>query len=121
MQRREWKLGLGLDAACTQDVHVKRALASIYEEGCLADARLASDDDCPALRRPCPVEQLTDCCALLVTPEEDGCLRRCGAHQAEDHATPRHSRRIAYGLWRLQTSIVLPVPARPKSRGGAIR
>ena len=82
VERREWKLGLGLDAACAQDVHVERALTRIYEEGCLADAGLASDDDCPALRGPCPVEQHTDCLALLVTPEEDGCLRRCGAHQS---------------------------------------
>ena len=80
VERREWKLGLGLDAACTQDVHVERSVTRIYEEGRLADSRLASDDDCPALRRPCPVEQHTDSRALLVTPEEHGHLARRGAH-----------------------------------------
>ncbi len=93
MERGEWKLGLGLDAACAQDVHVERALTRIYEEGGLADPGLASDDDCPALRAPCPVEQDTDRGALLVTPEERRCLARRGAHHAERRTTPRRSRR----------------------------
>ena len=56
VERREGKLGLGLDAAAAEDVHIGGALARVHQEGGLADAGLASDDDCTALRGTCPVE-----------------------------------------------------------------
>jgi hypothetical protein len=50
VQRRKWELGLRLDAACPEHVHVGRALARVLEQGRLADARFAAQNERAAAR-----------------------------------------------------------------------
>ena len=66
VQPRERQLGLRLDSARREHVHVGRAIAHVLEQGGLADSRLSPQHERAAARRPRGIEQCADEGALRV-------------------------------------------------------
>src|SRR5262249_13493140 len=70
VERGEGELGLRLDAARGQDVHVGGAVASVLQQRRLAHAGLAAQDEAAATRSTSGAEQLADHGALGIPPVE---------------------------------------------------
>ena len=70
VQRGEGDVRLRFDPAAAQDLHVRRSLSCILEEGGLADTRLAADDEHPASRLASVLEERAEPSALGVPAVE---------------------------------------------------
>ena len=71
-QRPERDLGLGLDAAGTQDLHVPGLSGGVVEEHRLADPRLADEGKRGAQARARPDERVIDGSPLFLAPQQHG-------------------------------------------------
>jgi hypothetical protein len=70
VHRGEGQLGLRLDAAGGEDLHVGCLITRILEQRSLADARVSPDDEDAALRVTGRIEEPGDEGALSVPPME---------------------------------------------------
>jgi hypothetical protein len=82
VQSGEWKLRLGLHPPRTKDVHVDGSLASVLQQSCFADPRLAAEDKRTASRGARRFEQRPDLGSLGVTSVEHALVVCPCGHQA---------------------------------------
>jgi hypothetical protein len=82
MQSRERQLHLGLDPADPGDAKGGRLLSAVLQEGGLADARLAADDQDRTLAAADVLQQPVERLAFAGSSQQDGGTK-CG------HASPK--------------------------------